>query len=260
MDYQKIYTNLIENCKNKEYLEYTEKHHIIPKCMGGTDGPENIVELSAREHFIAHMLLFKIHRTKELAYAMNMMTVHDSSNRSKNRRYSWIRKAFIDNHPTKNLEIRNKISKSLFEYYSSQDYDSKKQVNFWKYREMRLCECGCGEYFICYRKDKKKYVSSKHTPRPDYEQVSKSLKETLSNLTNDQMRDRMKNSLGSCNHEERGKKISASKRGKTTNQQEIVGIRYANMTDEQFEEFLNTKNKNVQKRMLNLRKKYYGRI
>jgi len=37
--------------------EYHERHHIIPKCMGGTDDEENLIDLFAREHFVAHKLL-----------------------------------------------------------------------------------------------------------------------------------------------------------------------------------------------------------
>lgn len=37
--------------------EYKERHHIIPKCMGGWDEEENIIDLYAKEHFIAHKLL-----------------------------------------------------------------------------------------------------------------------------------------------------------------------------------------------------------
>lgn len=38
---------------------YTEKHHIIPKSLGGTDSKDNFVLLTAREHYIAHWLLVK---------------------------------------------------------------------------------------------------------------------------------------------------------------------------------------------------------
>lgn len=37
--------------------EYKERHHIIPKCMGGGDKEENLIDLYAKEHFIAHKLL-----------------------------------------------------------------------------------------------------------------------------------------------------------------------------------------------------------
>lgn len=39
--------------------EYHERHHIIPRCIGGTDEKENLIDLYAREHFIAHKLLAK---------------------------------------------------------------------------------------------------------------------------------------------------------------------------------------------------------
>ena len=39
---------------------YTECHHIVPKCMNGTDSSYNLVLLTAREHVIAHVLLSKI--------------------------------------------------------------------------------------------------------------------------------------------------------------------------------------------------------
>jgi len=37
------------------------KHHIIPKHAGGTDDPENIVELTVLDHAIAHRVLWKLH-------------------------------------------------------------------------------------------------------------------------------------------------------------------------------------------------------
>ena len=63
MNYKNIYSSLIEKAKQRVSLEgYFEKHHIIPKSLGGhkTD-PSNLVALTAREHFIAHMLLAKTH-------------------------------------------------------------------------------------------------------------------------------------------------------------------------------------------------------
>ena len=64
MDYQKIYNNLVESRNNQSvYTDgYYEKHHIVPKCLGGTDDAQNLVKLTYREHFIAHWLLCKIHK------------------------------------------------------------------------------------------------------------------------------------------------------------------------------------------------------
>lgn len=60
--YVNRYIKFIEYCKsiNKNcQLSYSEKHHIIPRCLGGLDTAENIVSLSARQHFIAHFILAK---------------------------------------------------------------------------------------------------------------------------------------------------------------------------------------------------------
>ena len=61
MNYQLIYTQLINRGKTRELNGYKECHHIIPKCIGGNDNPDNLVYLTAREHFIAHKLLCEIY-------------------------------------------------------------------------------------------------------------------------------------------------------------------------------------------------------
>lgn len=55
--YHTWYNSLIERARNRVIGGYVEKHHIIPRSLGGGDEPENIVALTAREHLIAHMLL-----------------------------------------------------------------------------------------------------------------------------------------------------------------------------------------------------------
>jgi hypothetical protein len=63
MNYQHIYSALIEKAKLRQTVNgYKERHHIIQQSMGGTDVESNIVELTAREHFVAHLLLAKIHK------------------------------------------------------------------------------------------------------------------------------------------------------------------------------------------------------
>ena len=64
MNYNKIYNNIINNAKNRNNNinnQYFEIHHIIPKCIGGTDDNKNLVKLTLREHFICHELLVKIY-------------------------------------------------------------------------------------------------------------------------------------------------------------------------------------------------------
>ena len=58
--YTKWYYQIIESAKNSNHSCYTEKHHIIPKSLGGTNNLSNIVSLTARQHFICHWLLTKM--------------------------------------------------------------------------------------------------------------------------------------------------------------------------------------------------------
>lgn len=69
MDYKKIYNSIIDRAKGRILECYTELHHIVPRCMGGSNDNTNLVRLTAREHFIAHRLLYKIYLTPRLAHA-----------------------------------------------------------------------------------------------------------------------------------------------------------------------------------------------
>ena len=74
MNYHQIYKDIITRAKSRTCIDYTELHHIKPRCMGGSDEEDNIVALTAREHYLAHLLLIKIYPTnKSLWYAANMM-------------------------------------------------------------------------------------------------------------------------------------------------------------------------------------------
>ncbi|NBU99844.1 MAG: HNH endonuclease [Spirochaetia bacterium] len=70
MNYKKIYDQIIERRKNNPFDGYSESHHIIPRSLGGTNDKSNLVKLSAREHFICHLLLVKIHSSGNNHYKM----------------------------------------------------------------------------------------------------------------------------------------------------------------------------------------------
>lgn len=61
MDYGRLYTALMEKACHRQLVGYVEKHHIVPKCMGGSNAKSNLVLLTAKEHFVAHKLLVRIH-------------------------------------------------------------------------------------------------------------------------------------------------------------------------------------------------------
>lgn len=58
--YTKWYCNIIEKRLNEEPIGYCERHHIIPKFMGGSNEKNNLVKVTGREHYILHLLLMKI--------------------------------------------------------------------------------------------------------------------------------------------------------------------------------------------------------
>ena len=58
--YTRIYNNIIERAKSRTLSGYTETHHIIPRSLGGSNKADNLVPLTAREHFICHRLLTKM--------------------------------------------------------------------------------------------------------------------------------------------------------------------------------------------------------
>ena len=74
MDYRRAYSRLILRATGREVSGYVERHHIVPKCLGGTDAVDNIVLLTAREHFLAHRLLTRVYpANKGVWYAIIAM-------------------------------------------------------------------------------------------------------------------------------------------------------------------------------------------
>lgn len=75
MNYKLIYANLVKRALQRGKPEgYFEKHHIIPKCVGGSNTKDNFVLFTAKEHFIAHKLLTKLYpSTPGIWYALIAM-------------------------------------------------------------------------------------------------------------------------------------------------------------------------------------------
>jgi len=93
MDYHKIYENLVSKAKNRTLEGYVEKHHIIPKCIGGSDDVDNLVSLTPEEHYVAHQLLVKIHKgNHKLVKAASMMI----PDRKSNKMYGWLRRKLVE--------------------------------------------------------------------------------------------------------------------------------------------------------------------
>jgi hypothetical protein len=134
MNYQKVYNQLVERAKTRIKPDcYTEIHHIIPRCLGGSDYSDNLVTLTAREHFICHWLLSRLYpEHRGLAYAFNMMCnvkldvryIPSSIAYSEAReRFSILQKGKIISEDQK-----NKISKTLSGRKLSEDHSNNKRI------------------------------------------------------------------------------------------------------------------------------------
>lgn len=115
MNYKKTYNDLIERAKTRETdpMEYYENHHIVPKCVGGSNNRNNMVLLTAREHFLAHWLLVKMFPDNfKLSFAFNAFCQNNRGNRPVSRLYEYARKNHIK-MLKQNTDWKNKISNTM---------------------------------------------------------------------------------------------------------------------------------------------------
>ena len=115
MNYQKIYVQLIRNRQINQIPEsykYAENHHIIPRCLNGVDDQWNIVRLSFREHYIAHLLLWKMYKEKNVGLKLSLAV------RSMNF--------------SSNIKIRDhKFNSRLFDKVKQYSYDKRSKRYEW---------------------------------------------------------------------------------------------------------------------------------
>ena len=107
MNYKAIYYKIIENAKKEtengnRFVGYYENHHILPKSLGGNNDKNNLVKLTAREHFICHWLLVKMYdkgtiERKKMLCALWRMQGNFTGNRYINNRvYEKLRVEFAE--------------------------------------------------------------------------------------------------------------------------------------------------------------------
>jgi hypothetical protein len=97
MDYQQIYHDIINRGKNRVLTEYKESHHIIPRCMGGTDDSVNLVDLTPEEHYVCHLLLVKINPGHiGLVRAAMFLTSSNKDVKRNNKMYGWIKRQYSE--------------------------------------------------------------------------------------------------------------------------------------------------------------------
>lgn len=90
------------------------KHHIFPKCLGGTNEKSNIIILTNREHYIAHLILWKTYGQK-LAFAFHTLS-YTQGRKLSSRQYENLRADFARLLNTQ--EIREKRAEGQKLYFS----------------------------------------------------------------------------------------------------------------------------------------------
>jgi hypothetical protein len=84
--YSKCYYRIIENRRNNPFNGYVERHHIVPKSLGGSNKKENIIALTAREHFICHRLLVKMtagRNKMKMSYAIRCLVNQENKHQQR---------------------------------------------------------------------------------------------------------------------------------------------------------------------------------
>lgn len=120
--YTACYDRLIARATGREKLPGVlyELHHVIPRSLGGADEVSNLVALTIREHYIAHLLLTKMVARKDhlikMSWALHRMCFSRSTSRSyesnRKRWSSFMKDVF---HPQRNLDLdyRERLSASV---------------------------------------------------------------------------------------------------------------------------------------------------
>ena len=166
MDYKKHYIRLIETRLNRTPIngEYYEKHHIIPKCWGGSNKKENIIKLTGREHYVAHWLLYRMRpHSEKVSLAFWMMSYPGSKYvereyRISSRAYSEAKQAMAE--ANRKLNTGRKVkpehlvkwsnnknnSKVIYNEVTNEEYTNAKQL--WRERFQNAITYSAFNYYL----------------------------------------------------------------------------------------------------------------
>jgi hypothetical protein len=140
--YTRIYYTIIQQAQIRVKPEtYTENHHIIPKSLGGDNSKDNLVALTAREHFVCHLLLTKM--TEGDARSKMAMAVFYLTGRGK---------AKERNNVIKSSRLYQKL-KEDFAIYNSKQHKGCKQPPRTTETRQRLTESKTGKLNPNYKCD-----------------------------------------------------------------------------------------------------------
>ena len=111
--YTRWYYSIIDNSKTRILPKetYIEKHHIVPRSMGGNNDISNLAILTAREHYLCHYLLTKMTTGTDKVKMFCALRFLNANNRKSSRVYEYI-KVNLHRGPLSEL-IKQKISTTM---------------------------------------------------------------------------------------------------------------------------------------------------
>lgn len=108
-----------------------EDHHIVPKAHGGTDAKSNIARLTLREHFVAHLLLYRIYKDQPMALALWLMS-NCGTGKLNAKKYAELRKtmgdvgrksiALVNNDPVRKDLLNKSNSQFMRDLWKTEEY------------------------------------------------------------------------------------------------------------------------------------------
>ena len=157
--YYKIYMALIEDRGlRKPRGDFYESHHIIPRSLGGNNDSTNLVNLTPREHFFAHLLLSKFTSGEgqiKMTHALRMMSNFTKSKKLINSHQYELSKSII-------YKILQSAGKDYQAEKSLQDSILTEYTDINKVFDRGTCKCcGIRPRAINYIKNEKTFYRSK---------------------------------------------------------------------------------------------------
>lgn len=192
--YYRWYNNIIASALERvNHVGYYEKHHIIPRSLGGSNDPTNIVKLTAKEHFVCHMLLPKMttgdNKSKMIRAAWMIATMGNRNHmriKVKSRRYCQLKEQWLQhgnlNQPKSEQHKQNLrkpkpegFGKKVSEYRTGKSWghkhtdETKQKMSEWQKgtpKEKIRCEhCGKEVSQLNYKKWHGKHCT--HNPQQE---------------------------------------------------------------------------------------------
>jgi hypothetical protein len=197
--WEKIYNKLIEKNKNQLLVEgqYYEKHHIIPRYLGGGNEKSNLIHLTFGEHTLAHYILYRWKGNLEDKIAYKMMSGQTEEGRILKQQLA-VKKS--------NESDKVKIIKELYK-------DKKYTENVVKKRKETLLRDNPDNDGYYYSKEARKKLSN--LTKLNYDKIhtkeiikkrSESLKQTINNMSQEEFYNRYQKYMEGPLHPMYGKK------------------------------------------------------